>query len=111
METTHLNAKKHHIFISTLSNFHGHLTKLLNLPLSLSASEIKNGSKLLQGEGMDIIILSNFYQVRAMIELSLGEQISGHTITLSEGSILVNETSKKDQIQHEQKNRESSRLI
>ena len=67
--------------------------------------ESENEFKILQGEGVKIIIASNILDIWTRLEILLGLKLSGHTDTLSKASILINEINKRGEKDNKQQNR------
>ena len=63
------------------------INKIRNPPLPA----IENESDNLQGEGVKIIISSNIIDIYTTLEFLLGLKLSGHTVTLTEASNLIDE--------------------
>ena len=78
------------------------IDKIRNLPLP----EIENESDTLEGEGVQkIIIPNNIIDIYTRLEVLLGLKLSGHTDTLTEASILIDELYKRGEIQNKQQYR------
>ena len=67
--------------------------------------EITDDSDDLQGEGVKIIIPSNIIDMYTRLEILPGLNLSGHSDTLSEASILIDELYKRGEIQNKQQYR------
>ena len=61
--------------------------------------------RILEGEGLKIIIPSNIIDIYTRLEVLLGLNLSGHTNTLTEASNLIDDFFKRGEIQNKQKNR------
>ena len=61
--------------------------------------------RILQGEGVKIIIPSNIIDIYTRLEVLLGLKLSGHTDTLTEASNLIDELYKRGEIQNKQQYR------
>ena len=59
----------------------------------------------LQGVGLKIIIPSNIIDIYTRLEVLLGENLSGHSNTLTEASNLIDELYKRGEIQNKQQYR------
>ena len=59
----------------------------------------------LKGEGVKIIIPSNIIDIYTRLEILLGLKLSGHTDTLTEASILIDDIYKRGEIQTKQQYR------
>ena len=57
--------------------------------------KIEDVSDDLQGEGMKIVIPSNFIDIWTRLEVLLGLKLFGHTDTFAEASYLIDELCKK----------------
>ena len=72
------------------------IDKIRNPPLP----QIENESDNIQGEGVKIIIPSNIIDIYTRLEILLGLKLSGHTDTLTEASILIDQLYKLGEIQN-----------
>ena len=77
-------------------------TKCRSPPLS-SIEAISDDD--LKGEAVEIIALSNIFDIFIRLEVFLGLKINGHNDTLNEASYLIHEIYKRREIQNEQRNR------
>ena len=64
-----------------------------------------NSDSDLQGEGVKIIIPSNIIDIYTRLEILLGLKLTGHTVTLTEASNLIDELYKRGDIQNKQQYR------
>ena len=62
----------------------------------------------LEGQGVKIIIPSNIIDIYSRFEILLGLNLSGHTDTLTEASILIDELYKRGEVQNQQQYRNLS---
>ena len=74
------------------------MAKIRNPPLS----EIENESDNLEGEGVKIIILSKIIDFYTRLVVLLGLNLSGHTVTLTDASNLIDELHKRGELQNKQ---------
>ena len=88
--------------------------KFFTIDLPKKVSEIHNirfgentddSDSDIQGEGVEIIILSNIIDIYTRLEILLGLKLSGHTDTLTESSNLIDELYKQGEIQNKQQYR------
>ena len=63
---------------------------------------IEREYNILQGGGMKFIIISNIKDIRTGLGVSLGSKLSGYMNTFKEASNLLDEKSKRGEIQNEQ---------
>ena len=81
------------------------LPKLVEEIQNKTFEEITDDSDDLRGEGLKIIIPSNLIDVYTRLEILLGLKLSGHTVTLTEASALIDELYKRGEIQNKQQYR------
>ena len=79
------------------------IDKIRNPPLP-TIENVEDSSDL-GGQGAKIIIPSNIIDIYTRLEILLGLKLSGHTDTLTEASILIDELYKRDEIQNKQQYR------
>ena len=94
LESLDYNHAKHSISKRTKS-IEGDLRKrvdnFLNGPLALPSDKNKEESDSLEGEEMEITILSNIIDIYNRLAVLLGLKLSDHTDTLTEASNLIDE--------------------
>ena len=78
------------------------LPKLVEKNQNKTFDEFTDDYNDLRGEGVKIIISSNIIDSFTRLEILLGLKLSGHTDTLTEASILMDELYKRGEIQNEQ---------
>ena len=78
------------------------LPKLVEQIQNKTFDEITDDSDNLQVEGVKIIIPSNIIDIYTRLEILLGLKLSGHSDTLTEASILIDELYRIGDIQNEQ---------
>ena len=81
------------------------LPKLIEEIQNRTFEEIINDSDVLQREGVKIIIPSNIVDIYTRLEILIGLKLSGHSDTLTEASILIDELYKRGEIQNKQQYR------
>ena len=64
--------------------------------------------RILEGQGVKIIIPSNIIDIYTRLEVLLGLKLSGHSDTLSEASNLIDELYKRGEIQNKQQYRNAN---
>ena len=74
------------------------LPKLVEKIQNKSFEENTDDSDNLQGDGVKIIVPSNIIDIDTRLEILLGLKLSGHTDTLTEASILIDELYKGGEI-------------
>ena len=90
--------KEQHFFSITLPRIYEEMQ-------NKTIDEITDSSDDLQGEGVKIIIPSNKIDIYTRLEILLGLKLNGHSDTLKETSILIDELYKRGGIQNEQQYR------
>ena len=81
------------------------LPKLVEEIQNKTFEEIIDEPDNLEGQGLKIIIPSNIFDIYTRLEVLLGLKLSGHTVTLTEASNLIDELYKRGEIENKQQYR------
>ena len=100
--TRHSQGQKSFRHKDAMYNLPNVIDKIRNPPLP-SIENISDSD--LEGQGLKIIIPSNILDIYTRLEILLGLKLSGHTDTLTEASILIDELYKGGEIQNKQQYR------
>ena len=103
-----LNGQDRGLFINILENLNFESYKAIR-------DESKSGrykqskttfkKRILEGQGLKLIITSNTIDIYTRLEILLGLKLNGHTDTLTEASTLIDELYKRGEIQNKQQYR------